>query len=118
MLPYDLFSTKQQESSFKSHPLFKVIPIFKIICWFSIAVIKNFLPLYPGLQRPLGMASTISLTSAPTTLPHHSSLDPLTLCSVSKANHRAPSQPEVGFPHLPMAGSLEYLEETVLINPS
>lgn len=54
MLPHDLFSTKQHESSFKGcPPPFKVISLFEVMSWSSTVVKLKSWPLYPESQSPL-----------------------------------------------------------------
>lgn len=65
LLPYDLLSTKQQESSF-----YLLFPPFKVTHWFSLVVRTKSLSLTLIYKALWNLAPTTSETSAPTTLPH------------------------------------------------
>lgn len=65
LLPYDLLSTKQKESSF-----YILLSPFKVTHWFSLVVRKKSLSLTLVYKAVWSLAPTTSETSAPTTLPH------------------------------------------------
>ena len=85
MLPRDLCSTKQRESSFKGFsPPLKVITLFEVMSWSSTAVKLKSWPLYPESQSPLD-PGLLPVLSELLKLSHHSALEPWAFCFLSKS---------------------------------
>lgn len=85
MLPRDLCSTKQQESSFKGLlPPLKGISLFEVVSWSSTVVKLKSWPLYPESQSPLD-PELLPVWPQLLKLSHHSALEPRAFCSLSKS---------------------------------